>query len=137
MFNSPAIRDLGNEWYKHPEIPQNMKDGVQIINREVDNFMLSLGFKHDRETASFTKVGDSPKRVALFAHEGCGKMFLSSLLDLPYPFVSTHLELGHSSVTTIFIPDEECGRARVMQWSNDSHLYKEGLMTGYQNWIDI
>ena len=136
LFNSPEIRALGDNWVTHPKIPQNLKDGVAIINREVDDFMLSLGYKHDRENSTFQKVGTSPERVALFAHEGCGKMFLSSLLDIPYPYLSTHLELGHSSVTTIFIPDD-CERARVLQWSNDSHLYKEDILSGYQNWIDV
>ncbi|MBQ7374150.1 MAG: histidine phosphatase family protein [Clostridia bacterium] len=138
LFNSPEIRALGDDWCSHPDIPQNLKDGVKIINKEVDDFMLSLGFKHDRVNSTFTKVssGPAPERVALFAHEGCGKMFLSSLLDMPYPYVSTHLELGHSSVTTIYIP-EDCERPRIMQWSNDSHLYKEGVLSAYQNWIDL
>ena len=137
LLNSPEIRALGDEWHNHPEIPQNLKDGLKFYNAQIDDFLLSLGFEHDRKTATFKKVGESPNRVALFAHEGFGKMFLSSLLDIPYSYLSTHLELGHSSVTTIFIPDEPCGRARVLQWSNDSHLYKEGIMTGYQNWIDV
>ena len=83
-------------------------------------------------------IKKNSKRVALFAHEGFGKIFLSSILDIPYPLVAAHLELGHSSVTVIhFDENNETTFPRVLQWSNDSHLYKENILTGYHNSLDI
>ena len=65
-------------------------------------------------------------------------MILSSLLDIPYPTFCTRFDFGHSSVTVIaFGDDEDCSYPKVLQLSNDSHLYAEGILTGYNNCIDI
>ena len=63
--------------------------------------------------------------------------FLSSLLDIPYPIFSTHFDLSHSSMTVIHFDDEKTDRIypKVLQLSNDSHLYREGILTGYNNRI--
>ena len=85
-FNSPAVRDLGEKWYEHPDLAgYNFAEGTRRVNAAVDEFFLSLGLRHDRENARFEIVGDTPDRVALFAHQGFGMLFFSSLLDIPYP----------------------------------------------------
>ena len=138
-LNHPEVRDLGAKWYTHPFFKEtNFANGAQHIDREVDAFFASLGFEHNRERACYRVTKKNEKRVALFAHEGFGKIFLSSVLDIPYPMVSIKMELGHSGVTVIhFDENAEICYPRLLQWSNDSHLYKEGILTGYQNWIDI
>ncbi len=138
-INAPEVRALGTEWYKHPVFAEeNFAKGVERINRETDAFFKSLGFEHDRANACYKPIAKNQKRVALFAHEGFGKAFLSSLLDLPYPFVATRCELSHSSVTVFyFADDEKITYPRLLQWANDSHLYKDELLTGYNNWLDV
>ena len=78
------------------------------------------------------------ERVALFAHQGFGLAFLSSLLDIPYPLFSSHFDIGHSGMTVIEF-SEAPGETvpRVLQLSNDAHIYSEGLPVKYQNRIDI
>jgi probable phosphoglycerate mutase len=139
QLNAPEVRAMGEEWYKHPYFADtNFARGVNRINTEVDAFFAKLGFVHDRENACYRVTKKNQDRVALFAHEGFGKIFLSSVLDIPYPIVATKMELGHSSVTVIFFDEKvESCHPRLLQWSNDSHLYKEDVLTGYQNWIDI
>ena len=139
QFNSKEVKNLGEKWYDHPcFVDTNFKRGVERINRETDAFLLRLGFEHDREKGCYKLVKPSNKRIALFAHEGFGKAFLSSLLDIPYPMLCSHFELGHSGVTVIFFNESE-GEIypKILQWSNDSHLYKENVLTGYYNKIDI
>lgn len=139
-MNEPAVRALGMEWYKHPYFlaQSSFKEGTERVNREADAFFEKLGFKHDRENGCYRVIKKNSDRVALFAHEGFGKIFLSSILDIPYPLVAAHLELGHSSVTVIhFDENNETTFPRVLQWSNDSHLYKENILTGYHNSLDI
>ncbi len=139
QFNSKEVKALGEKWYDHPcFVDTNFKHGVERINRETDAFLLSLGFEHDREKGCYKLVKPNNKRIALFAHEGFGKAFLSSLLDIPYPMLCSHFELGHSGVTVIFFNESE-GEIypKILQWSNDSHLYKENVLTGYYNKIDI
>jgi hypothetical protein len=74
--------------------------------------------------------------VALFAHQGFGLAFLSCLLDIPYPQFSTHFDMCHTGVTVIEFKERD-GYAYplVLTLSSDSHIYKDGLPTNYNNYI--
>ena len=139
IFSSPEVRALGERWYEHPELAGlNFKAGVERINAAVDEFFLSLGFRHDRENARYEVVGEhlNRDRVALFAHQGFGMSFFSSMLDIPYPMFCTHFDFSHSSMSVInFEPRGKYVYPHVLQTANDSHLYREGIITGYHNAI--
>ena len=139
IFSSPEVRALGERWYEHPELAGlNFKAGVERINAAVDEFFLSLGFRHDRENARYEVVGEhlNRDRVALFAHQGFGMSFFSSMLDIPYPMFCTHFDFSHSSMSVInFEPRGKYVYPHVLQTANDSHLYREGIITGYHNSI--
>lgn len=136
-FNSPAVRALGREWYDHPDFADTaFASGMQRIQRETDAFIESLGYRHDLENNVYRPVSPNEDRIALFAHQGFGLAFLSCLLDVPYPQFCTHFDLGHSSMTVIeFRPWGDVITPQVLQLSSDSHLYREGLPTKYQNRI--
>ena len=133
LFNSPEIRAMGAKWYDHPSFADTkFKSTVLAVDRSVDDFLLSLGYRHDRENGRYIVERGNNKRVALFAHEGFGWAFISSLLDIPYPQFCTRFALGHSSMTVIEFRDEGgFSYPRVLSYSNDAHLYREGLMTGF------
>lgn len=137
-FNDAEVLALGQKWYTHPYFnDSSFGRGVTRVNDAVDDFLRSLGYAHDRERVCYQKIGRSPNKVALFAHQGAGMSILSSILDIPYPVFSTRFDFGHSSVTVISFGDEGDVYPKVLQLSNDSHLYKEGILTGYNNAIDI
>ena len=139
LFNTAEMRALGENWHTHPDLPrQDFGEGIEAVHKDVDAFLLQLGFEHIRSEGKYRVVEKNEKRVALFAHQGAGMSFLSSLLDIPYPMFCTHFDMGHSSVTAIYFNEkgEDCV-PKVLQLSNDSHLYKEGELQGYQGWIDI
>ena len=139
IFSSPEVRALGERWYEHPELAGlNFKAGVERVNAAVDEFFLSLGFRHDRENARYEVVGEhlNRDRMALFAHQGFGMSFFSSMLDIPYPMFCTHFDFSHSSMSVInFEPRGKYVYPHVLQTANDSHLYREGIITGYHNSI--
>ena len=139
IFSSPEVRALGERWYEHPELAGlNFKAGVERVNAAVDEFFLSLGFRHDRQNARYEVVGEhlNRDRVALFAHQGFGMSFFSSMLDIPYPMFCTHFDFSHSSMSVInFEPRGKYVYPHVLQTANDSHLYREGILTGYHNSI--
>ena len=139
IFSSPEVRALGEKWYEHPELAGlNFKAGVERVNAAVDEFFLSLGFRHDRGNARYEVVGEhlNRDRVALFAHQGFGMSFFSSMLDIPYPMFCTHFDFSHSSMSVInFEPRGKYVYPHVLQTANDSHLYREGIITGYHNSI--
>ncbi len=128
-FLSPEIRQMGNRWYEHPmyrEYP--FKAGMERISRETDAFLLSLGYRHDRERGLYEVVRPNDDRVALFAHEGFGACFLSSLLDIPYPQFVTHFAMTHTAMTVIdFSEQDGVVIPKVLTFANEGHLYRENV----------
>ena len=139
-FTRPDVRALGNKWYEHELFKdENFAAGVQRVDREVDEFFLSLGYEHERATGRFKAVQPNEKRVALFAHQGFGMMFLSSVLGIPYNEFCMRFDLSCSSMTAIRFGVDADGYVypRLIQLSNDGHLYKEGLSTLYNYDIEL
>ena len=137
LFSSPEVRALGERWYDHPAF-SGMKfgEGVKRVNAAVDEFFLSLGYRHDRENARYEVVRPNHERVALFAHQGFGMSFFSSMLDIPYPTFASRFDFSHSSMSVIeFEPRGSYVYPHVLQVANDAHIYREGIMTGYNNGI--
>ena len=135
-FNSPEVRALGARWYEHPDFASTrFGSGVKRVDAGVDEFLRSQGYEHDRENCCYRVICPNEKRVAIFAHQGVGMNIISSILDIPYPVFSTRFDFGHSSMTVIRFEAHADGYCypRTLQLSNDSHLWREGLMTGYNN----
>lgn len=135
LFNSADMRRLGDAWLTHPALKDTkFSNGIDRIQRESDAFFASLGYERDPQTYGYRAVAPHDRRVALFAHQGFGMVFLSCVLGIPYPFFCTHFDHTHSGVTVIeFRNNGEMVIPKVLQVSNDSHLYKEGLPTRYAN----
>lgn len=139
-LNRPEVLALGKEWYTHPLFKDyDFGGGVHRIERETDDFLATLGFKHERGNNRYQVLKKNEKRVALFAHQGFGIAFLSAVLDIPYPYICTHFDLSHSSVTPILFSGEngEYIYPKTLQVANDSHLFKKDILTGYNNGIKV
>lgn len=136
-FVSEEMRSYGKKWYEHPNYSdEKYKSGTLRIKEETEKLMLSLGYRHDDRRNLY--VGEEPndKRIALFAHEGFGLMFLSCLLDIPYPEFSTHFTMQHTGMTVIEFANRKGDIVPTMlQLSNDSHLFAERLPLKYHNRI--
>ena len=58
------------------------------------------------------------------------------LLDIPYPMFSNHFDIGFTGMTVIdFRTEDGISVPRALTVSNDSHIYREGLPTNYNNEI--
>lgn len=137
FMNSEEVRTLGDEWYKHPELSQ-FEAGYRRIADSGDAFLESLGYRHDRRSHTYEQVRPNHDRVAFFAHGGTGITFLANLLDLPFPVFTTHFGISHSTVTVIAFGEfgeekDEPILPRILQFGNDSHLYKEEIPTAFCN----
>lgn len=141
IFAQEKCRRLGSEWYAHPELAQwrdQFKAGVDRVNGHVDAWMKELGYEHDREEGVYRAVGEHPERIALFAHAGFGRMFLSSLLDISYSELSIRTDMSHSGVTVVeFNEREGVCMPRILTYSNDAHIYAEHLPTHYNHRVHI
>jgi probable phosphoglycerate mutase len=139
-YNDPEVLTMGRKWYEHPHFQGEIfGDGCKMIEEETDKFMLSLGYRHDRENRRYGVVEKNEKRIAFFAHHGFGMAFLSALLDIPFPIVCTTFDISHTGVSVVHFDEEEKEWVypKLLQLSNDSHLYKEDLMMGYHGRIQI
>lgn len=138
-FVSEEMFALGDQWATHPVFDgTKAREGKERIDRETDAFFESLGYRHDRKNRCYEPIAPNEKKIAMFAHQGFGMVFLSSLLDIPYPEFSARFDLSHSSMTVIdFCLCGDVVIPKALQVSSDSHLYKEGLPTLYNNVIEI
>ncbi len=136
-FATEEVRLLGKKWYEHPDFKDtSFKKGMERIQGETDKLMLELGFRHDGKNNVYLKENPKYERVALFAHEGFGAAFMSCLLDIPYPEISNHTTMQHSGISVIeFDEAEDVVIPRILQYSNDSHLFAERLPLDYQHRI--
>ena len=134
-FINPEVQKLGDEWYNHEFFKgTRFREGIQRVDRETDALFAGLGYRHDRTRKVFIPEHPTDERIALFAHEGFGKMFLSSVLDVPYNLFCTRFALSYTGVTVIeFAVEGGIVVPRILTHANDSHLYREGLPTHYQN----
>ena len=128
---SDEIHKLEHDWHTHPRMAERGVAGTGRIAKDVDAWLETLGYR--REGRYYRRIGQSPERVALFAHWGFGLGFLSHLLDIPYPQMATRFCIGHSQVTTIRFWDHDFVVPQVLQLSNDSHVFAAGLETKYVN----
>ncbi|MBQ2746238.1 MAG: histidine phosphatase family protein [Clostridia bacterium] len=133
LLSKPEVLALGDKWHTHEYFKDHRyTSGTERLDRDTDEFLLSLGYKHIRGTGVYEVVNDNPDRVALFAHHGFGMGFLSSMLDLPFPLFSIHFNMDFTGVTVVEFKNENgiC-YPRVLTLSDDGHLYREGLMLGH------
>ena len=135
LFNSPAMRALGERWTEHEAIRDTaIPAHIEYIARETDAFFETLGYRHDRENARFLPIHPTEERVAFFAHQGFGMLFLSQILDLPYPQFATRHNISHTGMTVInFRETDGVVYPQMLELSNDSHLWRDGLPTFYNN----
>lgn len=137
LVNDESFIALGHKWYEHPEFSGgSYEKGMKRILDESNAFLASLGYEHIGRSGAYKVKFDNESRVALFAHQGFGLAFLSAILDIPYPLFSTHFDMTHSGMTVIEFKNEN-GYAypKIMTLSSDSHIYREGLPTKYNNEI--
>ena len=135
LFTDKSVISLGHDWYEHPELTE-YKKGVDRIFSESFEFFKSLGYEHERFTGKYKVLKPNDDRVALFAHQGFGLAFLSTILDIPYPLFANHFDMCHTGMTVIEFSDEGgFSIPKVLTLSSDSHLYREGLPTKYNNYL--
>lgn len=130
QFISPEVNALGDQWYTHPYFADTgYAAGVQRVNAAVDAFLEEQGLRHDRENHCYHIIGDTPKRVALFAHYGAGLAILSSIMDIPYNVFCPRFNFALTGVTEINFHHHGDGMVvpQITVHSGTAHLYREGL----------
>ena len=136
MLTDAEIRRLGGCWREHPGFADTtVVQGYDRIERETRAFMATLGYAYDPKTDAFRATDPNEnKRVALFAHGGFGGAFLSCVLGIPYPLFATRFCMGLTGVTVLhFDPKADPCIPSLLTFSNDGHLYRDGLPLRHGN----
>ncbi len=134
---SNEVAALGHQWWKHPALSDpRYRSGYERIRDNTHAFLAELGYVFDAQSGTYMATRENNQRIALFAHQGFGTAFMSALLNIPYPMYCTRFDMGHTGVTVIEFPGK-IGPVipTVLTLSNDSHIYRDGLPTNYQNRI--
>lgn len=134
-FADPAVRALGPRWHEHPAFAAfpSFGNAMRRMRAAADDWLASLGYRHDSEKFQYLVEKPTDERVALFAHEGAGGLLLSTILDIPYPLFAPCFTMQHTGMTVVeFRNRGGVCTPRVLQLSNDAHLYRDGLPLNYQ-----
>ncbi len=94
------------DWREHPYFKENAStECYGIIAARIDEFLAEHGYRH--EGGRFLCHGGTAKTIALFSHGGSGACVLSHLLGLPFPYVSSVLPYGFTSIIILNFPVDE------------------------------
>lgn len=134
-FASKEIVDLRDKWYDHPDFADmTFKEGVETTSKYAFAFLAEHGFRFDEQKGMYKSSKQGNRRIALFAHQGFGLLFLSIISLIPYPTFCTRFDMTHTGVTVIEFPETDgYVLPKILTLSNDSHIYREGLPTRYNN----
>lgn len=93
-------------WYeKEPHASSNAVDSVKTVAKELDTFLLELGYQ--REGEYYRVVGDNTDlSVAIFSHGGSSSAALAHLLNIPFIQVCGLFHLDFTSITTVELSNE-------------------------------
>lgn len=140
LMASREVQKMGFAWCEHPAFAGKGYDqGLERIRQEAEKFLGGLGYAHRVGENGYIAEAPGEKRVALFAHQGFGLAFLSCVMDIPYPEFVSRFDMSHTGVSVIEFRGEKGQTVipRMLMLSNDSHLYREGLPTRYQNRVYV
>lgn len=133
-FNSEEVKNLGYSWFESPLFKETkFKSGFLRVKEETIKFMNNLGYSYDEKTGTYTVKQHIYNKVAFFAHGGFSMIFLSCLLNIPYPIFATRFHMvSTSGVTVVHIADTGKNLTpRIFQYGNDSHSSKN-LLSGFE-----
>ncbi len=106
------------KWYEDKDFDIDIKGYLSQLQDQLDEMLLTINIKHNREDNSYTPLGEVPENVAIFAHGGIGFEIIPLLLGINYPdYVCTHLEHKTCGITQIHIDSKNKSYAKMIKFS--------------------
>lgn len=112
------------DWKQHPYYVSNSATrDYEWVSGQFDAFLRGRGYRH--EGSRFLCETDKEETIALFSHGGSGACVLSSLLNLPFPYVCTVLPYAFTSVTILNFPVRQGAyvHPRLELFNDDAHIH--------------
>ena len=113
------------------------KKGYDRIIAASDEFLARQGYV--REGAKYRIERPNDDRVAIFAHQGFGMIWISALLQIPPQFFFSSFDITHTGITIFHFANNKDGytQPRCLCLSDTSFLYEDRLPLKYNNHIRI
>lgn len=139
LFNSKEMLAMGEMWYTHPRLAgERFQEGLEFYNGHTDALLEKHGYRRDDEENWYIPVNDNDERIAIFAHWGVGGAIMSHILGIPYPQFVSRFALSHSTMSIVeFKVRGDIVIPQALTYGNDSHLYRDGLPTKFENRLYI
>ena len=119
---------LYTDWQKREPFLHNDKlhASVKRVTEGADEWLSSLGFERDGE---YYRVicDDTDKTVAMFCHGGSSTVFLSHIMNIPFPRMCTIFRPYFTSVTAIELSGKvgELCSPKIKLLSDDRHVPRD------------
>ncbi len=128
-FKNDDTINITTEWYNTPAIAKckTAKEGYERIQKASDEFLETLGYKHEGSVYKIVKPTD--ERVAVFCHEGFGATWISHLLNIPPHIFWSSFAITHTGVSAFAFENYSEGytNPRCIALSDTSHIYEDRL----------
>ena len=115
------------DWREHPYYAENSATrDFERVTAQFDLFLRERGYRH--EQGRFFCETEKEETVALFSHGGSGACVLSSVLNLPFPWVATVLPYEFTSVIILNFPVRpgEYVHPRLELFNDAAHIQNRG-----------
>jgi len=104
IARNESLVDL--HWHeKEPFLHNSVVDCVEYIAGATDEWLKTLGYV--REGHYYRVMQPALDTVAAFGHGGASTAILSHLLNLPFPFVCSHMGPDYTGITILSLAGEE------------------------------
>lgn len=127
MIDREGFEFYERNWRDHPYFKENAAlMYFDAISGQIDDLILTLGYRH--EGSRFLCEAGDDRTVALFSHGGSGGCVLAHLLSLPFPYVTSVMPYGFTSVTILDFPacPGEYVHPRLALFNDMAHLKEIG-----------
>ena len=117
-----------SNWRKHPYYRGNEATVYyDRVSAAFDAFLEKRGYRH--EGGRFLCSRKAEETIALFSHGGSGACVLASLLNLPFPYVTTVMPYDFTSVIILDFPASpgEYVFPRLALFNDIAHLHRSSL----------
>lgn len=129
-FRKTETINRGLKYYEDPSFENDkFKEGFEHMAKLSDEFLESLGLRHDRENNCYRKIKELPGNIALVAHGGFAYSFLSNMLDIPYSIFSTTFQCMDLTAVTIidFVEVDDRYYGKILRYNDTAHLREKTI----------
>ena len=147
IFDQPNYQFLQNgdenlglaDWQKAQSVQLlDLENCYKRISAASDEFLERHGYRRE-SPGVYRIINPTEERIAIFCHQGFSNCWFPHLLGIPPHIYWSSFDINHSGVSVFEFRNYESGLTspKCINFSDCSHLLREGLPYQFQNRIDL